>query len=356
MHQKYMRKTGSAVRTPAQEKCQGRLFCIPGMDDVMKKERICSLSLSPAIDKTVFVDNFTLGEVNRASGACCVPGSKGVNVARILAKSGVPCVCFGFIGGAGGDYIIGELEKDGVAADFIKVDYDVRTNIKLVDLALGTYTDVNFDSDTPSMQNIAELKKKTRKLAAKSSLVALSGCVPPGADPFIYRDLALIAAQEGAKVSVDCCGAPMANAFAAKPFIIKPNLYELELTLGIRCASISSVVDAAMRLYRGGVENVLVSLGDEGAVAVCGGDVFRVHTHALPVYNTVGAGDAFLSGFLYGWHIGADILACLKYALSFSQARISMKPDAAFTFTDLTAFVSTADIEVVSETRKEAVW
>lgn len=315
----------------------------------MKRTQICSLTLNPAVDRTVFVDGFTLDTVNRCSEECVSPGSKGVNVAQTLARTGIPTVCFGLIGGEGGSYIIQELVKSGVKPDFVEVNYDVRRNVKIVDLASGTYTDINVDGSVPPPESIRALKRKTAQLSANSKLMALGGSVPPGVEPSIYRELASIACEAGAKVSIDCCGEALDRALGANPFIIKPNLFELESTLGIQCPTIDAVTDAAYGLYQRGVENVLVSLGREGALAVCSGDVFRLYTDDLPVYNTVGAGDAFLSGFIYGWDHGDDVLGCLTYALSFSQARVSLKAADDYSLSDLTAFTKTARVELLFE-------
>lgn len=315
----------------------------------MKRNQICSLTLNPAIDRTVFVDGFTVDAVNRSSEECVSPGSKGVNVAQTLAKAGIPTVCFGLIGGEGGKYITGELIKSGVTPDFVEVGYDVRRNVKIVDLAGGTYTDINVDGSVPPQESIRALYRKTAQLAVDSKLMALGGSVPPGVGASIYCELAKIASRAGAKVSIDCCGEALECAFDARPFIIKPNLFELESTLGIQCPTIDAVTDAAYGLYQRGIENVLVSLGSDGALAVCSGDVFRLYTDDLPVYNTVGAGDAFLSGFIYGWDRGADIMDCLKYALSFSQARVSLKAGNDYSLADLTALVKTAKVELLFE-------
>lgn len=315
----------------------------------MKRSQICSLTLNPAIDRTIFVDGFQLDTVNRSSEECVSPGSKGVNVAQTLAKTGIPTVCFGLIGGEGGQYIIEELTKSGVKPDFVEVGYDVRRNVKIVDLAESTYTDINFDGCIPPSESIRALKRKTAQLAIHSSLMALGGSVPPGVEDSIYCELAALANASGAKVSIDCCGKALACAFDAKPFIIKPNLFELESTLGIQCPTIDDVADAAYGLYQRGIENVLVSLGGDGALAVCSGDVFRLFTDDLPVYNTVGAGDAFLSGFIFGWSQGLDVLDCLKYALSFSQARVSLKAGDEFSLSDLTAYTKTAKVELLFE-------
>ncbi len=313
------------------------------------RNTISSLTLNPAIDKTVYIDDFTLNEVNRVGESCQIPGSKGVNVARIMAQCGLRSVCSGFIGFPNGGYVIEGIRKDGVIDDFVCVDYDVRTNIKIVDLKNSTYTDINFAGGEPSRQNIDELREKTRKLARESALVALGGSLPPGVDSSIYHELALIAKSEGAYVSADCYNDPLLHVLKAKPFVIKPNLSELESTFGEKYATTDEIVARAMKIYEGGVENVLVSLGGDGAVCVCGGDVFRLYTEDLPVYNTVGAGDAFLGGFIYGWYKGLSTVDCLRHSISFSQAVVSSHADDVRDLAALTRYVGSARIEVLAE-------
>lgn len=309
------------------------------------RNTISALTLSPAIDKTVYIDGFRVDEVNKAQGCCQVPGSKGVNVARVLAACGMETICFGFLGGRDGAYVTDALASDGVKSDFVPVDYDIRTNIKLVDLQSATYTDINFPGGTPDASHLAALKEKTRELAKKSALVALGGSVPPGVDDAIYYELAKIANEEGAKVSADCYNAPLLRVLEAKPLVIKPNLEELETTFGERYATQDAIISKAMELHTRGVENVLVSLGPDGAVAVCGGDGFRLYTEDLPVYNTVGAGDAFLSGFLYGWQKGMGTVDCLKHSVSFSQAVVACRADEKKDLAQLTRYVSVARVE-----------
>lgn len=309
------------------------------------RNTIAALTLNPAIDKTVYINGFKVDEVNKVQEFCEVPGSKGVNVARILARCGMASACFGLIGGEDGRRVEEELRSDGIVCDFVGVDYDVRTNIKIVDLQSGTYTDINFPGGTPNRRSIAALKKKTREIAKNSALVALGGSVPPGIDENIYYELAVIAEQEGAYVSLDCYNAPLICALKARPFVIKPNLEELESTFSQKFKTLEAIIQKAEQLCEGGVRNVLVSLGADGAVAVCGDDVFRLYTDDLPIYNTVGAGDAFLSGFLYGWHKGMDTEMCLRHSVSFSQAVVSSRADEKKDLAQLTKYVSSARVE-----------
>lgn len=317
------------------------------MSDI--RNTICALTVNPAIDKTIYVDDFAVDEVNRPQGSCQIPGSKGVNIARIIAKTDINSVCFGFMGGVNGQWVLDELAADGVINEFVGVDYDVRTNIKLVDLKKSTYTDINFAGDNPSEENICELKKKTRELAKKSSLMAIGGSLPPDCDTMLYYELAMIAKEEGAEVSIDCYNEPLLYALRAKPLVIKPNLYELESTYGEKYNTAEKIIEKAMEIYKSGTENVIVSLGKEGALAVCGGDVFRLYTVDLPVYNTVGAGDALLSGFIYGWHKGFELVNCLKHGISFSQAIVSNRADSVKDIEALTKYVDVARVELLCE-------
>jgi len=182
---------------------------------------------------------------------------------------------------------------------------------------------VNLLGNSPTKENIEMLKIKTKELAKKCSVVALGGSLPPGVDASLYYELAKIAKAEGALVTIDSCKEPLKVAIKANPFAIKPNIDELEGTFGEKYNTTDEIINKAMSIYESGVSNVLISLGSEGAVAVCGGDVFRLYTLDVPVYNTVGAGDAFLSGFIYGIQKELGIVEALRHSASFSQAVVS---------------------------------
>ena len=158
-----------------------------------------------------------------------------------------------------------------------------------------------------------------------------------------------VATDRGARVTIDCTKSALIKAIEAKPFAIKPNLSELEESFGIKCNTYDQIVDAAIGINKKGVENVLVSLGHDGAICVCKGDEWRVYADKIPVYSTVGAGDAFLSGFIYAFDKGLDIRSCLKHALSFSQVRVATKPNEELTLQRLCEFANTARCELIME-------
>ena len=310
-------------------------------------EKVAGLSLSPAMDRTIYVDDFCLNEVNRAKESTAIPGSKGVNVAKYLAASGLEAVCFGFIGGPDRAVFISQLNKFGVRSDFIPVDYPIRNNIKIVDLKNGTYTDVNLQSGTPTEAQLEMLFERAAQVAKECAYVALSGHVSEKMPMDIYKTLTQIIHQNGAKVAVDCSGQALLEALEAKPDVIKPNLKELCDTFDVHLVNRYEIVESAKRISARGIDNVLVSCGAEGAVAVCDGDVYLVQVPEVPVLNTVGAGDAFLSGFIYGKtkNLGSD--EALRHAAAFSQTIVTGPATQTLSYETLTAAMDKIEITKV---------
>lgn len=310
-------------------------------------EKVAGLSLSPAMDRTVYVDDFCVNEVNRAKDSSAVPGSKGVNVAKFLAASGLESVCFGFIGGPDRAVFISQLNKFGVRSDFIPVDYPIRNNIKVVDLKNGTYTDINLEAGAPTEAQLEALHNKAAELARDCAYIALSGHVSDKMPTDIYKTLTEVIHENGAKVAVDCSGKALLAALEAHPDVIKPNLKELCESFDVRLVNTYEIVECAKRIAERGIPNVLVSCGPEGAVAVCEGSVYLVEVPTVPVFNTVGAGDAFLSGFIYGQTKLLGAQASLRHAAAFSQAVVTSPASNTLDFAAMTAALDRITVKKV---------
>lgn len=306
---------------------------------------VVSVSISPAIDRTLYIDNFEIDKINNVISTVEVPGSKGVNVALNLASCGVKSTCAGFIGGDRAEFFIKYLLNKGVLCDFIPVSYNVRTNLKLVDLKKKTYTDVNFPSGEPTDEEIKSLKKNLLELASENDFIALSGSISSKKLSHLYRDIIETVSSTGVKVTVDCGGEALFEAAKAKPYAIKPNILEFNTAFGFNAKTIEDIKNAALRVCESGIENILISLDKNGALCVLKGRAYFVYNLDVPVYNTVGAGDAFLSGFLYAKLKEKDDISCLKYAASFAQAAVSHKADFEKSLSEYEKYVSKIKVE-----------
>ena len=308
---------------------------------------ITTLTINPAVDKTFFIDNFKIDSLNVANKIKYNAGSKGINVSRLLKIVGVDNIATGFIGGFGGDILEEELEGEKVNFDFVKVKANTRVNTKVVDLKNNTFTDINEQGEEISENELFLLFDKLRFLLSKSSMLVMGGSIQSGIPIDIYKQVINMAKEYNIKAVLDCGGEYLARGIEAKPDIIKPNLLELENMINKKCNNTTDVKNAAFEIYKSGVSNVLISMGKDGAVAVCEGIAYRIFPHEVKVLSTVGAGDSFLSGFLYGYINKMPIINSLKFAASFASAKVTKEGTDMPTEGELFKFVDKIVIETI---------
>lgn len=205
-----------------------------------------------------------------------------------------------FCGKNNGKDIENCLIANGVSSSAIWLDGSVRTNIKLLDQSRGVITEINESGSPVSENDYLNMTELIAAHAQESDYLVLSGSLPPGCPPEYYRDI--ITAVEGlnCRCVLDADGARLEAGLLAHPFMIKPNLPELEGVVGRRLASLSEIRDAAHLYIDRGVSIVAVSMGSDGALITDGSETYYAPRLGVEVKSTVGAGDAMIAGFTAG--------------------------------------------------------
>ncbi|MGL5617181.1 MAG: 1-phosphofructokinase family hexose kinase, partial [Sarcina sp.] len=104
---------------------------------------IITVTLNPAIDKTIEIGSFEVNKVNRVLSSRMDVGGKGINVSKVIKSLGGESLATGFVGGNTGIFIKEYLNKINIENSFVESLEDTRTNVKIVDKVLGTNTDIN---------------------------------------------------------------------------------------------------------------------------------------------------------------------------------------------------------------------
>ncbi|TJY41501.1 1-phosphofructokinase family hexose kinase [Cohnella pontilimi] len=277
------------------------------------KTRIITVTLNAAIDKTYYLAEVMKGRVLRAEKVLAVAGGKGVNVARVLRQLGHEDVAVtGFAGGYNGRFIADQVREYGIIEEFVKVRGESRLCLNFMDSRDGSSTEVLEPGPELGREQAEEMKAKIGALASQSRLIIFSGSIPRGLPADFYADLIRIASSCGAEVFLDASGEPLAHGLAAVPQLIKPNADEIRPWL--TGSGERAVAAAVTKLMDKGIPNVVVTLGEEGALAGIKGRIYRIHIPRIAAVNTVGSGDAFLAGFAYGYVRGWSSENCLRHA------------------------------------------
>lgn len=280
---------------------------------------VYTVTLNPAIDYAVGVENYRAGEVNRTSYENITAGGKGINVSVILSRLGTDTNALGFCGGFTGKMLLRMLDDMGVNNDFIYVpDGTTRINVKLN--ADSVETEINGMGCNIDPESLERLYSRLDDLKSGDFLV-LAGSVPKSLPSDIYVSIAERVQKCGVHTVIDASGDLLLKSLELKPFLIKPNNSELGGLFGVRIDSREEAVPYAERLHDMGAENVLVSLAGEGAVLVCAdGEIFSAPAPSGEVRNSVGAGDSMLAGFIYGYIKSGKFHDAFKYGISAGSA------------------------------------
>lgn len=279
---------------------------------------IYTITFNPAIDYIMYVPDCVEGEVNRTESEKLLAGGKGINVSTVLTSLGVQNTALGFIAGSTGDMIEQILKKQGINADFIRIkDGMSRINVKI---KAQKETEINGQGPPISKKAVDELYNKLDALK-KGDILVLAGSVPRTMPNTVYRDIMAYLKDKDVDIVVDAAGDLLSNALKYKPFLIKPNNYELGEFFGVELKTRSEVIPYAKKMRDRGARNVLVSMAGEGAVFVGErGEVYEIEAPRGKVVNSTGAGDSMVAGFVAGYVEKRDCLRALRMGLSSGSA------------------------------------
>lgn len=291
------------------------------MENEVPKFDVVTVTLNPAIDRTVTISNFTPGAVNRVEQEHSSPGGKGVNVASALADYGHRVAVTGFLGRENTALFVDLFARKNIEDRFVRITGRTRVGVKITDHVLHQTTDINFSGPKSSP---ADLDAFHEQLAAlDSAWVAFAGSLPPGVNTEIYRDIATALKAVGRKVVLDTSGEALHRGVEAVPNIIKPNIYELEALVDKRLQSEAEVIDAAKKLVDQGIELVVVSMGKDGACFVNDSAAVIARPPEIEVKSTVGAGDAMVAGIIAAQLRKLPLKQCAQLGTAFSLVSLT---------------------------------
>lgn len=284
---------------------------------------IITVTLNPAIDKTVEINNVQINTVNRVSSVRLDAGGKGINVSKIVLSLGGKSKAIGFLGGRAGKFIKNYLDEIGIENDFIVVKGETRTNLKIIDPLQRTNTDINEMGPEITAEDINQMDHYISQSVDKESVIVFSGSVPPNVNKDIYQKWIYQAKAKGVKTILDADGELMRRGIEAGPYLIKPNIHELERLLARKITSIEETIECSKEIMQKyGIEIVVVSMGEKGALFL--NKEVTVFAQGIKVFvkSTVGAGDSMVAALAYAIDEGYVFEKAVTLAVAAGTANV----------------------------------
>nr|WP_314464563.1 1-phosphofructokinase [uncultured Clostridium sp.] len=284
---------------------------------------IVTVTMNPAIDKTVDIGRFERGDLNRIKRVEIDAGGKGINVSKTIRELGGESIATGFVGGTSGTIIKQVLADLGLRTDFVDVKGETRTNLKVVE-ETGEVTELNEPGPEVSKEQLEDLLNRLEGYANPDTLFVLAGSIPAGIPTDIYRSITEQVHQKGAKVLLDADGTLFSESLKGKPDMLKPNRSELEryYQMDYR-ASEQELVSMGEKLLNHGASVAAISLGQMGAIFLTKEKRYRCPGIRVKAHSTVGAGDALVAAMAYSWDEKLPLETCIRLCMGASAGAVT---------------------------------
>lgn len=282
---------------------------------------IYTLTLNPAIDKMLYIGVLEKNITSRIKGIKKTIGGKGTHVSINLMLLGQPNGAFGFSHGKVGEEIINTLKNYGVNVLFNHYpEYESRTNYLLIE-ETGDSTVIAEKGVSLSQKYLDDIIETMRVHLKSGDFLILSGDVSNSPDPFVYNKIINALKDKHLKIFLDTSGLSLEKCLIERPYLIKPNLDELSSLCHRPIANtVTDILSAVDSLACYEIAVIAVSLGKAGALIKTDSGIYTAVPPKVKASNTVGCGDCFLSGLIYGIANHMDIEKTLKLATAISAA------------------------------------
>ena len=286
---------------------------------------IYTLTLNPAVDRELVVEEIVFDTVLRASEWRVDCGGKGFNVARMLQSLDTPSIAVGFAAGKSGELLDDSLQSLGIETDFVWVGGETRTNVSIVSIDHAHHVKVNEPGPTVTETDLAKLVQKVRGLAGPDDGWVIAGSLPPGVPPTFYAEIITILQSAGARVFLDTSDEALRQSCPAKPFLVKPNAAEAQELTGLPINTPAEIAAVGAAIQAMGPGNVIISLGKQGALLVDGKGAWLAASPEIVERNPIGAGDSMVAGLVWGLSQGHSMPDALCRGIACGAATASQK-------------------------------
>lgn len=282
--------------------------------------KLLCVSLNPAVDRRIVVPHLRVAAVNRANSAVGAAGGKAAHVAFAAHALGASVRWLAFLGGAEGETCRAEVQSAGIAVADVAIEGSTRMTLEIIDEEMQQVTEILEPGPRISDGERESFLARYRSELVAESTVVLSGSLPAGVPSPFYADLVHEARKARCLVLLDTSGEALFQAVGAAPDVIKPNRQEAGALLGRQIHSVIDAVTAAEELRQRGPKCVVVSLGEEGAIAVNEHGALHARPPLVKARFTVGSGDSFLAGWAFNAAQGNAFAECLRLAVASGTA------------------------------------
>lgn len=279
--------------------------------------KIYTLTLNPAYDVHAFAESFAPYHENLAQVQSREAGGKGVNISRALNMGQIPNTAVIVLGKENGGDFKASLQQSEIQCILLEKEGRIRENLTLhcADAPETRISFTGFSVDDSILNEVMDVLQ-----VDGDTVITFTGRVASGIHMETVKTFLKKLREKGARIVLDSKSFSLEDIYQVQPWLIKPNQEEISEYFRCDVKTIHQAMEKAACFAEHGVDNVMVSLGEQGALLISGGKSYIAKPPVVQAVSTIGAGDSSIAGFLAAAHSGGGAQECLKMAVTFGTA------------------------------------
>eukprot|EP00762_Andalucia_godoyi_P000850 ANDGO_03869.mRNA.1 Tagatose-6-phosphate kinase len=280
---------------------------------------IFTFGMTPALSRVMFFSSFKIDEVNRTNRVEVRIAGKSLNVSNVIRTLGERVLALTVIGCDAKQMLQDFCDTNGIEHGILSCEHSTRVCITCLDVQARTATELVQESSELSVNYYTDCLAMLHQAFSERSevsCVVFSGSLPPNAPEDFYADCVSAARTASVKCILDAKGPYLKNALPRCPFLVKPNIHELEATVGRALRDDDAVIVASRELCSEGAAYVFVTRGSASAILTCVNQSWIFTVPSVDVVSPIGSGDACAAGLAVGLRRGLDIVNSCRLGLA----------------------------------------
>ena len=295
---------------------------------------ITTITLDPSFDIRYYLNGFKVNHTYKVISTKKAPGGKGINVSKVLKSLNTSFITTGLLGGTSGKWIKSELDSAGIENEFCFVSGETRTYVSII-VREDSQTDIYEKGPWINKKELSGFLEKYENYLEFSDIICASGDVPKGVPKDIYNTMIEMSNEKNSKFLLDTCAEITIKSIEAKPFLVKADKEKLEKMSKRTLETTDEIIAYGKTLVAKGAQNLLVPLGEKGAILINSDLVLRANIPQIHVVDTDGSGDAMIGGFAYALKNNYSLEDCFEFAVACGTANAMNAKTATVTSKDL---------------------